>query len=275
MKKRLFAVLALLLASLLLFSACDLKPAKPLRLELHGDGDESMGIGRIKLHGGGETATKTLALPEKFEHFSLEVAAGISFQGPHSEADIVIDESLEERAVVLEADGNIAEFINLSLDEGIGRIKISTKRQALLVGPAYIRIRIGAPVKNLAINGAWKVTYDCPSIKNCDIEINGTANSDFTFGTLKSLDLVINGAGACRLFGTAEEAEIELNGAANVEAFDLVVQEATVEINGAGSCEITAEKELEVDLNGVGRVTYAGDPELDKEIHGIGTVRKR
>jgi len=273
MKKRLSAVLALLLASLLLFAACDLKPAKPLRLELHEDGDN--GIGRIKLRGGGKMVTKTLDLPERFDHFSLEVAAGISFKGPHSEADIVIDESLEERAVVLEADGNIAEFINLSLDEGIGRIKISTKRQALLTGPAKMQIRVGAPVKNLAINGAWKVAYDCPSIKNCDIEINGAANGSFTFGALKSLDLVINGAGTCSLFGTAQEAEIELNGAANVEAFDLVAQEACVEINGAGSCNITAEQELEVDLNGVGSVTYAGDPALDKEIHGIGTVRKK
>ena len=272
--KRLFSVTALLLALLMLFSACDLKPAKPLRLSPYQEGDESASATGFALHGGGETQTKTLILPDRVEHFSLEVAAGISWAGRIT-ADIVIDESLEERAVVLEADGNITEVIELKLDEGISKIMVSTKRKALLTGPANIQVRIGAPVKNLVIHGSWKVTYNCPSITNCNIKINGEANGAFTFDALKTLDLVINGAGNCSLFGKAEEAEIELNGAANVEAFGLIAQEASVEINGAGSCNITAEAKLEVDLSGVGSVTYAGDPELDKDIHGIGTVRKK
>ena len=272
--KRLSAVLALLMASLLLFAACDvqkLQPPEPFRLAPYKNGDEG-----VALHGGGEVQTKTLALPERMNTFSLEVEVGISFRkSGRIVADLIIDESLKERAVVLEADGNIAEAIHLNLDEGISRISIFTKRKALLTGPATIQIRIGAPVKHLIVNGTWKVTYDCPSITNCDIKFNGAANGDFRFDTLKSLDLIINGAGSCRLFGTARDTEIELNGAANVKAFELISQEASVEINGAGSCEITAEQKLEIDLSGVGSVTYAGDPELDQDIKGIGTVRKR
>jgi len=275
--KRLPAVLALLLASLLLFAACDvqkLQPPGPFRLAPYKKGDGS--LDGAALHGGGEMQTKTLALPETPERFSLEVAAGISFRkSGRIEADIIIDESLAERSVVLEADGNIAEAIELSYDEGLGKIKVSTKRQTLLTGPANIQIRIGAPVKRLTVNGSWKVTYDCPSVTNCDITINGAANGDFTFGTLKSLELNINGAGACSLFGAAHEAEIEIDGAASVEAFELIAQEAAVEINGAGSCTITAEQKLKIDLSGVGTVTYAGDPELKQDIHGVGTVRKK
>ena len=267
--KKTLALLALLLAALFLFAACELKPAAPFQLGPYREG----GGGRTLLEGSGRMETKTVALPVETESFALEVT-GISFQGlGKAEAGIVVDESLE-RAVVLEADDNITARIDIRVD-GAGNITAEADRKTVIVSPTRLQLRVGAPVSKVVINGAWKLEYDCPGVTECDVELNGAANGNFKFDALDTLRVDINGAGNCVFSGTARRAAITLNGAAQVSAFDLYAREAAVTINGASSCEITVEENLRAEINGVGTIVYDGEPEVKRAVHGLGSVRKR
>ena len=273
MTKRLFAALALLLAALFLFAACELKPAAPFQLGPYREGG-SGGGGKALLEGSGKVETKTVSLPEETERFALEVT-GISVQGlRRAEVSIVIDESLD-RGLVLEADDNVIGCIDISVNNSTGRITVKTERGTVIVSPTKLQLRVGAPVEKLVVKGAWKLAYDCPSIDACEVELNGAVNADLMFNALESLRVDINGASDCTLSGTAKRADFVLNGAANINAFGLTARDASVVINGAGNCETTAESTLRAEINGVGNVTYGGGPRLERAIHGIGTVKKR
>jgi hypothetical protein len=153
-------------------------------------------------------------------------------------------------------------------------ITVDTNR-SVIISPSRLRIAVGAPVKALGVNGAWRFTYDCPSVRDCEASVNGAANGRFAFGALDSLRLDVNGTGDITLTGAAARADLKIDGAANIRAFGLAAVSAGVAINGTGNCEITATGTLDAEINGVGKVTYAGSPVVSKTIHGLGEVKAK
>ena len=268
--KRVPAILLALLLVLLLLPACELKPAAPFQLGPYREGG---GRGeRQRVLGNGDVHDEIdINADMRGEEWTLRIEAARFTPGV---AKIIIDESLSF-AGKLETDSNLREA-------GLTREYNLSRREIVLRGkpnqwyaPTVLNFSVGVPVNRIIVNGAVKIEYDCPSVTECGLELNGAVNGNFKFGALKALRVDINGTGDCMFFGTSQRAEIELNGAAQVKAFGLTARDAAVTINGAGECEITAEDILRAEINGVGSVIYDGDPRVDRAVHGLGSVRKR
>jgi len=261
--KRIF-VLALILCLALPLAACNLKPA--------ASWPDLQPGGRL-VRGSGNVVEVKTPLSGDTGAFSLRIK-GISLRGSGTtEVELVIDESLP-REVVITADDNIAECITVDYDSVTDEIKVDLNRRVAFA-PSKLRIAVGAPVKKLDVNGAWRFTYNCPGVTDCEVTINGAANGAFTFGALDALKMDLNGTGDIKLSGTAKRAGLTVNGAANIRAFDLTAEAAEVTINGTGDCEITATATLDAVINGLGKVVYGGNPVVSRRILGLGEVRAR
>jgi len=264
MRYKRFAALGLALCLALLFTACNLKPAAPW---------PSLRPGGPVVRGSGHVADAKTPLPADERGFALRVT-GFSFRGSGGAGvELVIDETLA-REVVVTADDNINERISVRCDVELREIVVELARRTILA-PTKLVITVGAPVRALVIDGAWRFTYNCPGVKGCEVDVNGAANGKLTFGALDSLRVDVNGASDIKLAGAAKRADLTVNGAANIKAFDLAAVIADVTINGAGGCEITAVEVLDAQINGVGKVVYGGKPVVHKRIHGLGEVRAK
>ena len=265
MKHKRWLALALILCLALPLAACSLKPAASL------ESLKPSGGGRL-VRGSGNVVEVKTPLSGDTGAFTLHVK-GITLRGGGTEVELVIDESLP-RKVVITADDNIAECISVAYDSVTDAITVDLNRRVAL-SPSKLRVAVGAPVKKLDVNGAWRFTYNCPRVTDCEIAINGAVNGAFTFGTLDALKMDLNGTGDLKLAGTAKQASLTVNGAANIRAFGLTAEAAAVTINGASDCEITATATLEAVINGLGNVVYGGDPAVDRRGFGLGNVRKK
>ena len=261
MKCKQLAALALVLCLGLSLAACNLKPAAPW--------PETLKPGKRVVRGSGEFLGWRIPLEENEQGYTLRIT-GITLQGG-GDVELVIDESLA-REVMLTTDENIAECIRVDYDAE--KIVIDLKERVILK-PTKLTVTVGAPVRKLELNGAWDFTYDCPSVTACEVSINGACNGKFTFGTLESLRVGVNGASNITLAGAAKRADLTINGAADIKGFDLIAETARATINGAGGCEITATGTLDAEINGVGKIVYSGGPAVSKRVHGLGEVRAR
>lgn len=302
--KRLFA-LALALFLALSLAACNLKPAAPW--------PEALKPVEGLVRGSGSVVDMRTPLSADGRGFALRVG-GFSFRGSgKTELSLVIDESLE-REIVLTADDNVAERIRVQYDASAGKITVEPDGRVAFA-PTKLAIAVGAPVRELAVEGLWKISYDCPSVTECKLAVDGTANGDFIFGELDSLDMRFGGlseievrcAGAkqCKLeadgtlngklalgemdsldmqlsglstltvSGAAQRAVLSLGGGGVISAFGLTAQDADITMGGLGRCEITAERSLNAVIEGGGSIVYAGSPAVTKRIDGLGIVRAR
>ena len=249
-------LVAALLVLLLPLGACQLKPAKQLVV------------------GSGNVVTRTTPLGDNERGFALEVR-GASFQMKHKGpvVDIIVDERLG-REVRLETDDNVADCFSVTFDAAQDKILVTLVRPALL-SPTEFTLTVGVPVRKLTLGGVWNFSYDCPSVRDCDVNISGAADGTLAFGQLRTLNLHLSGAADLKLSGQAQAARIAMSGAANVTAYGLAVEDAVVMISGTGDCEIKAVKTLQANISGLGSVTYIGDPVVTKRISGLGEVKQK
>jgi len=314
MKHKRYFALALVLCMAFPLAACSrLKPAatweslRPTLVNLRPGSEEAV-------QGSGNVIDAETPLPADVSGVALRVE-GFSFRGRGiSEARLVIDESLD-RKIVLTADDNIAEHIIVSYDAAAGEILVRPVDRRAVFTPTKIRVTVGAPVREIEAGGLWKISYDCPGVKDCRLTMDGAVNGDFTFGELDSLkmnfnglstisvscqsvqgcnlavdgslngkfdfgemdrlDVNISGLGTMRLNGTARRAVLRIDGGGSISAFDLIAQDADVSIDGLGSCEITAEQSLNASIDGGGSIIYSGAPALTRRIDGLGSIRAR
>ena len=312
--KRLFALaLALALCMALPLAACSLKPAatwESLRPTL----ENLCPGGAEPVKGSGNVVDAQTPLPTDLDCVKLRVE-GFSFRGSGAlETALVIDESLD-RKIVLTADDNIAERISVRYDAATGEIHVGPENHRTVFSPTKICVTVGAPVREIFADGLWKISYDCPSVKDCRLTVEGSVNGDFIFGDLNSLDMNYNGLSTvsmtcksvrdCRLYvdgslngkfdfgemdsldvnisglstmnlsGTVRRAALRIDGGGTISAFGLIAQDADVSIEGLGNCEITAERSLNASIDGGGRITYAGDPAVTRRIDGLGSIRAK
>jgi len=294
--KRLFA-LALALCLALTLAACGLEPFR----------EEVRGSGVISSH--------EIALPGTEVALRLDqILFQFTSRNPKPiDLTVVIDEGLK-RTAVLETDNNILTWMRLGYDSARGELTLSAPR-TMAFAPTRLKLTVGAPVRALAVDGLWEISYNCPSVKACKLTVDGTADGSFTFGALDSLDMRFSGLStvsmdckgvrACKLAvdgtldgnfafgemdsldmilsglstitasGTARRAAIELDGGGDISALGLAAQDASVTISGMGNCEITAEQSLNAVIDGAGSIVYGGSPAVSQRIDGFGSVRAR
>jgi len=262
MKCKQLAALALVLCLGLSLAACNLKPAAPW--------PETLKPGK-RVQGNGRMSSDTdINEFMRGQEWTLRVEVARFTPGV---CKIVVDESLDF-AGKLETDSNIKAGLiheyNLQKSEIVLRGEPNQ-----WYAPTVLNFTVGVPVNKIILNGALSIDYNCPSVTDCVIEINGASEGKFTFGALDTLRVDVNGTGSVTLAGAAKLADLTINGAANIKGFDLIAEAASAFINGAGNCEITATETLDAEINGLGKVVYGGEPAVSKRIQGLGEVRAK
>ena len=225
------------------------------------------GTARQVVAGNGSIGEYVFRLPEEGD---IALSLSLPLRGGGARR-LVVDESLG-REIVITGDWNILDCIAVEEDEGLWTIGGGP---GAAYRPTRLTVAVGAPVRELVVNGAWDIAYGCPSVTDCRIEINGACTGGFAFGALDSLQLNLNGASSVALAGAARSAALVLNGASLVEAFDLTVQGFDLTVNGAGDLEITAEQSLRVTVNGIATIACAGDPAIRRSVNGLASIQPR
>jgi len=201
------------------------------------------------------------------------VIEDIQFTGGRNwSGKIVIDESLRNE-VVLSTDRNILNTINITVDDE--RIMVRGDRDFRYDSTEF-EIRIGAKVNDFAIDGAFELQMDVPSVTEFSGTINGAVDGNMAFGQLDRFSLNINGAGTISIKGESERSAIVINGAGEIRAFDFRTENTDITINGTGTGNVYAANALHVSINGVGNVTYDGNPSTINAGTGfLSSVKKR
>ena len=275
--KRLFA-LALVLCMALPLAACNLKlkPAatwEGLRTSLDG---LQFGGGEA-VQGSGNVVDAETLLPADLDGVALRVE-GFSIRGKGSpELALVIDESLD-RKIVLSADDNIVKRISVRYDAAAGKIYVGPEDHREVFSPTKIRVTVGAPVRELVADGLWKISYDCPSVKNFSVTVDGTVNGDFTFGALDRLDMLFGGLSTIDMkCQSVKDCILGVDGTLNGK-FDFGAMDR-MDVNACGlstidmTCQSVKDCKLYVDGSLNGKCDFGEMDSIDATISGLGTLR--
>lgn len=135
---------------------------------------------------------------------------------------------------------------------------------------------VGSTLKITARNGfstdqPVRVQVQAPQLLGVDQSGSGSVRAG---GIVADRFVVkLQGSGAIRLAGRADELVAMIDGSGALAAVDLVTTSATVDLAGSGSAEVQARERLVVAIAGSGAVRYAGDPkDITRDIHGSGVI---
>lgn len=113
-------------------------------------------------------------------------------------------------------------------------------------------------LKKLCINGASEVKgQNIIRTGDIDIEINGAADIEMEIES-KNIRTFINGAGEILFIGKSSNLAVTINGAGELAATNFPVDSANVMISGAGDCRLNVARALVVDISGSGDIRYRG-----------------
>jgi hypothetical protein len=102
---------------------------------------------------------------------------------------------------------------------------------------------------------------------------SGTINMNVDFAS--QIRSQVTGSGKIELNGEAEMLEVVINGSGSVSTSHLITQQSKVNITGSGKCEVHSHEELSVNINGNGKVFYTGNPTtVNSSLSGNGELRQ-
>jgi len=236
---------------------------------------------REVVRGSGVVATREVALPDGPISLRLDE---VSFQFPSRNVNsidltVVVDESLD-RVAVLETDNNILSRIAFAYDSASGQITLNAPR-TMLFSPTKMALTVGAPVREITIDGLWNIHYNCPSVKAFQLTDDGTANGDFTFGELDSLvlrfgglstiDLRSGGVKECRLtadgtlngdfaFGEMGSLDMRFGGLSTIHLRSAGVKDCRLAVDGSlnGDFVFGEMDSLNMNLSGLSNIGVRG-----------------
>jgi len=135
---------------------------------------------------------------------------------------------------------------------------------------------VGSTLKVTARNGfsadqPVRVQVQVPRLLGVDQSGSGSVQARGIVGDRFVVKL--QGSGAIRLAGRADELVATIDGSGALAAAELVAASVTVDLVGSGSAEVQARERLVVAIAGSGAVRYAGEPtDITRNIHGSGAI---
>ena len=130
-------------------------------------------------------------------------------------------------------------------------------------------------IREFAIFGAGKIVGEEDfTTDELVLEIIGAGKIELSV-MAQSISSRILGAGSISLEGRAENHAVEIDGAGRIDAYNLEIRIYDIIILGAGCCRIFVRYELNVVIAGSGIVYYRGNPSvIQSSIVGIGKIVK-
>lgn len=233
---------ALLLASVIIFSACE-------KLD---DGIGIIGTGPI---------TQNQFQVENFTNIEMDV-----------DADVFLTQGMHQ-PLIINGQGNILDNLCVKSENDILKINYLER-----VGKhERLQIYISTPIVNQLSTTRSADIKSMNSFRS-DLMIFQVYGSGIISMDIEQANIIrsqITGSGRISLNGITEELDVVINGSGNVGSADLLAQHTKVSITGSGECEVYSYEELNVNINGNGKVFYVGNPNtINSSLSGNGELRQ-
>ncbi len=187
---------------------------------------------------------------------------------------LVINESLED-AVVITTDKNILDTIDISVDDSTKTILVKGDSEKRYKTDDFT-LQVGTPLNHIETYGLYDLDVNLPSVKECNVELDGLYSGKMVFGNLDNFTLNVEGLGDISLVGECANSNIKIDGALNLEAYDFKTVDTTIETAGLAKCNIYVSNNLEANLEGAGVINYDGNPvSVNKSADGVGKISPR
>jgi len=109
-------------------------------------------------------------------------------------------------------------------------------------------------IRELSLHGAWKMYSQSGITTNrLDLEITGAGEIQLEV-TANRIFTAISGAGSIQLSGSADSHFLQISGAGSLRATGLEVKRYDIIISGAGDCRIFVTEQLDVSISGAGSI---------------------
>jgi len=206
--------------------------------------------------------------------------------------------------VIVRADDNLLEYVELKVRDGILEVSLDEKMRGTDMQECTIEIFVpdNGRIRSLKASGASRIEVRTPlhademeieasgashicgdiEARELEAEISGASGAQLT---LKADECSIETSGAsnltacitgrcCRaeasgaskatLSGTVREAELKAGGASTLKAEELTTLDCSVSVGGASSATVNCSNRLTVSAGGASSVRYTGDCQLVK-----------
>lgn len=185
------------------------------------------------------------------------------------DADVIITPSSDNYSIVIEAQQNIADNIELKVRNGV--LQIGYHRNVRSHLP--ITIRISMPMLTEAnISGSGSVSTNglfYSSIFSSDI--SGSGNLNLQIET-SDADFNLSGSGKITLTGKTQNANYNISGSGDVNALSFPSLVVDADISGSGNISVDVQNKLNVSISGSGNVNYKGTPAVSADMSGSGKI---
>jgi len=163
--------------------------------------------------------------------------------------------------IIVEADENLHEFIEIIVKEGVLSISSSKNIRKAKQLNVYVQYQ---NFSALDVSGASDVEVE-GTLKTNKFSIDVSGASDVSINLdVNKLNVDISGASDLTIKGNAKEMNAEISGASDFIASSLEVEEAKVITSGASDASINVSKKL----------VYASSGSSDLNVQGAATVTK-
>lgn len=187
--------------------------------------------------------------------------------------DVMVETS-PTYSVRIEADDNLMEYIETSVEGGV--LKVRTRQGYNLSPRTDLKVFVTAPsFTSITSSGSGNIisTGKISGDKDLKVGVSGSADIDLDVD-VPQISASISGSGNMKMKGRTKDFTCQVSGSGEVEALDLLSENTNVKISGSGNGAVYASVKLDVRVSGSGDVVYKGDASVNQKISGSGSVKK-
>ena len=255
MKRRLFALLAILMASI----ACNVGIPNAVR-------------------GSGNIISQTFDVSE-FDQVELGTIGEVHIeQGDTESLTIETDDNILPLLVV-NVDGgkltlnakdntNIEPSATITFNVTVTEI---TSLNANSSGEIFVR-PINGDSLEILVNASGDVNLENVEVKDFSVTSSGSGNTSVDNIDSESIHAVTSASGNVELTGNAGSLQVESGGSGDVLAGDLQTSVVEIVVEASGDVTVWAVDTLDVSISASGNVEYYGDPAVTENLNGSGNL---
>jgi hypothetical protein len=177
-----------------------------------------------------------------------------------------------DQGLRLVGEDNILPIIGTWVENGTLIIDNERSYSARYEVKVYVSMQA---VRGLAVASAGCIIgEDAFSTDSLFLEITGAGKIEMEVDA-RTVHSSIAGAGCISLVGSADRHTVSITGSGSIEAEDFEVKVYDVVVTGAGSCRIFVTQELNAVITGAGSIYYKGNPAvINTQVTGAGKIVK-
>lgn len=175
-----------------------------------------------------------------------------------------------EQLSSIDADDNIHEYIQMSVTDGI--LKIKTEQGISFRDVSITYNLTMTDLEKISIVGAGDLLIlgnYVADLVTVEVIGAGNINAELTVDTLTT-NLV--GAGIFTYDGSAYKHKVLLAGAGSISSYSLQTNFTDITLAGTGNIQVTVSQTLKALISGLGNIYYQGTPTIDASITGFGSI---